>query len=116
MKVTKIVVTYFDGTTLTYSDWDNLNLNNAANIATIEETTLMSLSEVKSRYRFITLPADCAGNTSKASVESKEPKKIWTSLRYNGVSIDSITGQPLSDAESTMKSGNGHEPKGSMGS
>lgn len=85
MKVTKIVVTYFDGTIETHTDWEHIDLRNAANIATIEETTLMSLSEVKSRYRFITPSA------SSSSIDEDFTWKKWNDSKH------------------------GHEPKGSLG-
>ena len=66
MKVTQIVVTYENGSKLILRDWEQLDMTNAANISTIEETTLMSLSEVRSRYRFVTQP-----NTSSYGHEPK---------------------------------------------
>ena len=95
MKVTKIVVTYFDGTCQSVLDWEHIDWYRAKDIATIEETTLMSLSEVKSRYRFINLPVE--------PLKIEEPDNI------------PCDADAKADAHDMYFTNWGHEPKGSMG-
>lgn len=78
MTVTKLVVHYFDGVpSRTYKNWEDFDMFNAENISSVEETSVMALSEIKSRYKLIqplkieesdNIPCDAQGHEPKGSM------------------------------------------------